>query len=190
MTYFTIKQICQSCGTYLLDSPEMPGWKKCPSCKFRVSKNVLENEVITLNELNPKGYALTNEYAANLNKLLIVMNKIRAAYGKPMVVNSGVRSDADQQRINPKAPKSKHISCQAVDIADSDGGLLKWVLANLDLMQTLGVFFEDFRWTPGWIHFQIVPPASGKRVFVPDTSPAKAAERWDGIYDHAKYDSK
>jgi hypothetical protein len=63
--------------------------------------------VITREEMNPKGYALTAEQEMNQQALFNAMNVIRAAYGKPMIVTSGVRSPEDQARINPGAPKSR-----------------------------------------------------------------------------------
>lgn len=123
--------------------------------------------MISAAELNPHNYDTSPEIAANLAELLDKINQVRAAWGKPMTVTSGLRSAADQQRINPSAPKSKHMTGQACDIADSDGSLASWVRANMKLMVSTGFWFEDFDHTIGWVHFQIVPPKSGNRVFIP-----------------------
>jgi hypothetical protein len=146
--------------------------------------------MISAKELNPNNYPTSDEQSSNLSTLLDKMNQVRQAYGKPMTVNSGLRSDADQARINPSAPKSKHLLGAACDINDPDGSLWKWVMDNLDLMQQLGLYFEDPRWTHhpdnhGWVHFQILPPASGKRIFVPSSAPAMAPNFWNGQYDHS-----
>lgn len=85
----------------------------------------------------------------------------------PMIVTSGLRSSEEQIRINPSAPKSKHLLGQAVDIADPGGAFRDWVLAHMDLMERIGLWFEDFGHTPGWVHCQIVPPKSGRRIFIP-----------------------
>jgi hypothetical protein len=145
-------------------------------------------QMITLKELNPNNYTLTKEQESNLNSLLDKLNQFRNAYGKPMTVTSGVRSEADQQRINPSAPKSNHLKGLACDFSDSKGELREYVLANLELMKTLGLYFEDFRYTPNWLHCQCVSPASGKRIFVPSSSPAPRPDLWDGKYDR-KFDS-
>lgn len=123
--------------------------------------------MITLKELNPKGYKTSPEVEANLNVLLERMNRVRAAWGKPMVVTSGLRSEADQARINPKASKSKHLLGQACDISDPKGELKAWINVNIKLMEEIDLWFEDFDHTPNWIHFQSVPPRSGKRFFIP-----------------------
>lgn len=123
--------------------------------------------MISLKELNPHGYTTTPEQAKNLAKLLTVMNEIRTKYGKPMTVTSGLRSDADQARINPKAKKSNHLMGLACDISDVDGLLWTWCMLNVKVLETLGVYLEDKQSTPTWVHFQITPPGSGKRVFKP-----------------------
>lgn len=123
--------------------------------------------MISEKELNPHGYKPDVETAANLAKLLTIMNVIRTAYGKPMTVTSGLRSDADQKRINPKAPKSNHIKGLAVDISDPHGEVWAWCMTNMKLMEEQGIYFEDKNATPTWVHFQIVPPKSGKRIFKP-----------------------
>jgi hypothetical protein len=84
-----------------------------------------------------------------------------------MIVTSGLRSATDQQRINPSAPKSNHLIGAAADIQDSDGSLAAWTAANLPLMESIGLWMEDFGHTPGWVHYSIYPPKTGKRVFIP-----------------------
>ncbi len=150
-----------------------------------------------MKELNPNGYATTPEQQANLNFLLNRLNKARALYNIPMTITSGLRSQEDQDRINPSAPKSKHLLGQAADIRDSDGHLRDWVLEHLDEMAQIGFWFEDFRWTGlknderghRWVHFQVVPPNSGARIFRPSLAEATDPNCWDGMYDHA-LDSK
>jgi uncharacterized protein YcbK (DUF882 family) len=127
--------------------------------------------MISLQELNPHAYTTTDEIDANLAILLERINVIREAYGIPMVVTSGLRDTAQQMALiasgKSNAPKSKHLTGQACDIQDKDGALRDWVKANMDLMESTGFWFEDFDHTPGWVHFQIVPPGSGNRVFIP-----------------------
>jgi len=130
---------------------------------------------------------LPAEHQANLKILLEKINKVRAAWNKPMTVTSGYRSVADQMRINPKAPKSGHLAGACVDISDPNGDLRNWILSNLELMKSIGFWFEDFRYTKGWVHFSINPPASKKRIFIPIAEPPPHPELWDGKYD-LKYD--
>lgn len=123
--------------------------------------------MISLKELNPHNYPTTPEIAANLQELWKRLNRVRDAWGEPMTITSGLRSQADQQRINPKAPASKHLLGLAADVADG-GDLKAWILKNVPLMEKIGLWFEDFSSTPTWVHFQIKPYGSwkpGKSIF-------------------------
>lgn len=116
------------------------------------------------------------ELRDNLTELLVKINNVRDAWGKPMTVTSGWRSKEDQIRIyrskgivdeKKMHMKSKHFFCQAIDISDPNKELQKWIKKNLPLMEEIGVWFEDFSYTPTWVHIQIVPPGSGNRFFIP-----------------------
>ena len=110
---------------------------------------------------------LSEEIQKNLPILLERVNKIRALWGKPLTVTSCVRSQADQERINPAAPKSKHLIGAAVDIFDKDGSLKSWIKDNESVLEDAELWMEDFSATPTWCHFQCLPPKSGKRFFIP-----------------------
>ena len=121
--------------------------------------------MISPQELNPHGYDTTPEVDDNLATLLSRINQVRTAWGKPMVVTSGLRSQADQARINPSAPKSKHLIGAAVDIADADGSLNAWLKADSSILEGAQLWCEERQ--GGWQHFQIFPPGSGHRWFFP-----------------------
>lgn len=130
----------------------------------------------------------TEEISQNIDRLLVALNVVREAYGKPMTVASGWRPRSYNNTIKNAGKASNHTLGLAVDFRDQDGTLRAFVLENLELMQKLGLYFEDFRWTPGWVHFQIVAPKSGKRIFVPFAGqPALKPQAWSGRYDK-KYD--
>lgn len=112
----------------------------------------------------------------NLEEVLLRINKIRTAYNKPMKVTSGYRTMSDHKRIynakgifdEKKIPmQSKHLYGKAVDISDPNKDLQKWCLANIKMLEDVGLWLEDFSATPNWVHFQIEPPKSGKRMFKP-----------------------
>lgn len=119
--------------------------------------------------------SLDKEIQDNLNILLDKVNKVRTAYSKPMIVTSGLRTKKHHLEIYarkgifpPKVPmKSNHLFGRAVDFADGDGKLKKWILENIKLIEEIGLYMEDFTATKTWVHFQINPPASGKRFFKP-----------------------
>jgi uncharacterized protein YcbK (DUF882 family) len=125
----------------------------------------------------------TPEVKANIKVLYEKINIIREKYGKPMSVSSGWRPQAINDATSNAAKKSKHIVGLAIDIKDTDSKLWKWCMENLELLQELGLYLEDKRWTPTWVHFQIGPPASGLRIFRPSRAAATAPELWNGNYD-------
>lgn len=145
---------------------------------------------MTKKDLNPHNYPLTKEQDQNLDILLDKLNKIDEKYhkdtGKSLIITSGVRNAIDQMRINPTAPKSKHLSGEAAD--NLDNGLWQWILKNLDFMHSIGISVEDPRWTHSnktgnWIHIQSVPPKSKRMIFIPSNNPPTDPNFWDGKYD-------
>lgn len=118
-------------------------------------------------DLNPKNYNLTPDVSANLDDLCQRVNLLEMLYGKPFVVTSGLRSKADQMRINPKAPNSKHVLGCAVDISDPRKELQNWLIKNVEALTDAELWCEHFDATPTWVHFQSIAPGSGKRFFKP-----------------------
>jgi uncharacterized protein YcbK (DUF882 family) len=122
----------------------------------------------------------SKEVQANLLILLEKMNKVRALYGKPMSVTSGLRTLAHHiqvyktlavQRkkefnINQVPMGSMHLKGAAVDISDPDGKLYEWCQANVDKLEEIGLWCEESDDQPR-VHFQIFPPRSGRRFFKP-----------------------
>jgi len=84
-------------------------------------------------------------------------------------VNSGWRPPAVNQRIPGAAPASKHMTGQAIDVADGEGDLGAFVVtaAGLALLGEHELWIESPAHTPRWVHFQTVPPKSGRRIFIP-----------------------
>ena len=125
----------------------------------------------TIQELNPHNYPTTPIIDCNLNTLFTRLVELQNAVGHDLKVNSGLRDQAQQNALiesgKTNASHSKHLSGAAVDISDPDGSLASWTKENLTLMGTIGFWMEDFGHTPGWVHYQILPPGSGNRVFIP-----------------------
>jgi hypothetical protein len=124
-----------------------------------------------MKELNRHGYDTNPTIDANLKILHERMNEIRQAWGKPMIVTSGLRSDEKQALLiaqgKSKATASKHLAGAACDIADPTGELGEWCLNNEDILRRVGLWCEHPEYTTGWVHFQIMAPRSGKRFFIP-----------------------
>lgn len=133
---------------------------------------------ISMDELlkGTKLESLPKEHQDNLKILLEKVNKIRTAYNKPMTITSGYRSMDDHLRIykekgitdKSKIPmQSRHLYGLACDISDPKQELQKWIKSNIKLLEDVGLWCEDFSATKNWVHFQIVPPKSGSRFFLP-----------------------
>jgi uncharacterized protein YcbK (DUF882 family) len=104
----------------------------------------------------------TDEQTVNLTILLDRLNKVRVAWGKPMTITSGLRNDADMERIykSKKYPRmSKHLFGQAADISDPKLELYNWLIANdCAMLKKYNLWME--KGTTNWVHVQIVPMAS------------------------------
>ncbi len=85
------------------------------------------------------------------------------------LVSSGWRPATINAGVPNAAPRSRHISGQAVDIFDPRGALDAWLMTHTgqDALAGIGLWLESPDHTRGWSHVQTVPPRSGRRVFVP-----------------------
>lgn len=101
----------------------------------------------------------------NLEDLCRKINSL--GYAPPMRATSCLRSIKDQQRINPSAMGSSHLYGCAVDIADPDGKLKNWCVANKAKLIECGLWMEDPKYTTSWCHLSSYMPKSGKRIFIP-----------------------
>ena len=110
----------------------------------------------------------------NLEDLRERVNKVRLAYGKPLMVTSGFRTLQQHLRIysqkgitdQTKIPmRSNHLVGKAVDFSDPKREFYHWLLAHQDLFADCGLYMEEG--TVGWVHLQAIPPKSGRRVFLP-----------------------
>ena len=119
------------------------------------------------------------EHQDNILELMSKLNKVRYKWGKPMITTSGYRYWADHVRIyKQKAeregkvfdestiPKgSKHLFGLACDIYDPELKLTKWLKNNPKILEEIGLWCEEGN--SNWVHFQIRPPKSGNRWFLP-----------------------
>lgn len=135
---------------------------------------------------------LPKDQQDNIMDLFERINKVRSAYGKPMKVNDGYRRAQDAPKNGAAA--SNHFKGAAIDLDDDDAGTLwKWLMQpkQMQMLKDLGLWLEHGCWTHSaggtWVHFQIFPPKSGHRIYVPSTAPNPNPSFWDGKYD-SKYD--
>lgn len=82
-------------------------------------------------------------------------------------VNSGWRPADYNKTVANAAPNSRHITGQAVDIADPDGVIDSHLHTHFDLLIKHRLWMEHPAATKGWSHLQSVPPRSGNLCFYP-----------------------
>jgi hypothetical protein len=113
-------------------------------------------------------HELTAELLANARATLRRANRLLDAAGiADGRVNSGWRPPSVNAAIPNASPRSRHLTCQAIDLGDPADELDAWCMTNLQVLERLGLWLEHPDATPGWCHVQTVPPRSGRRVFVP-----------------------
>jgi len=120
---------------------------------------------------------LTFEVRANAEDTVTKVNSLLAvleAENVPLetnkqgsIINSGWRPPQINGQVKNAAPKSKHMTAQACDLYDPEGILDEWCLENPNSLAAIGLWQEYPSATKGWLHIQVVPPRSGKRVFYP-----------------------
>lgn len=93
--------------------------------------------------------------------LILAMQSVRDAWGKPMTVNCGARCQMHNYMVGG-AKNSAHLYGLAADIADEDGSLKAWIEPQLE---RFGLWLENPISTVGWAHLQIRPAST--RVFNP-----------------------
>jgi len=126
------------------------------------------------------GRELTHEIIQNaqvtVDKANELLERFEAETGIVIdTVASGWRPSAVNGNTKNAATGSRHLTARAVDLRDTpERDLARWCLRNLDQLEDIGLWMEDPQWTPTWVHLQILPPGSGRRVYVPSTQPPLA----------------
>lgn len=117
---------------------------------------------------------LTDEIRRNADVTVAKANRLLERAGRSAIdeVRSGWRPQAVNDATANAARSSRHLTAQAIDLPDNDRTLATWCVDNLDVLKELGLWMEDPRWTPTWVHLQTIPPKSERVVFIPNSAPA------------------
>lgn len=124
---------------------------------------------------------LTDQITENARETCRRWNTLlRAFFNSTSINHRGVRSGWRPPDVNARvpgaAPNSTHMLGLACDVEDPDKALAAFVVANPELVSTIGLWFEDplavnpdtkKTYTPTWVHGQTVPPKSGRRFYIP-----------------------
>jgi hypothetical protein len=113
--------------------------------------------------------ALTPQIEKNAALTVQLANALLARFGQGRRVNSGWRPPEVNEKTPGAAVMSKHMTGQAIDLADPEGDLDEWLMtqAGQSALAELGLWHEHPAATKGWCHVQTVPPRSGRRTFYP-----------------------
>lgn len=128
--------------------------------KYACSDEVRRNALDTVNKTNQL-------------KLLAALDGVEFPDDATEVA-SGWRPDSINECTSNAAKLSSHIKGCGLDTRDPQRMFARWCLRNLDKLAKIGLWMEDPRWTPTWVHLQTYPPPSGKRVYIPSIKPPLA----------------
>lgn len=120
----------------------------------------------------------TPEHKANANKLLLAVNVLHdllVAKGVTFPYNpktnslvSGTQYGGFRPQSCPEgAPNSAHKQALAVDLYDPQGTIDLTLYDNADLLEKVGIYIEAPDKTPGWSHWSVRRPPSGRHIFNP-----------------------
>ena len=116
--------------------------------------------------IGPHREPYTEQMIGNATILLSRVNALMALCGFKTTVNSGWRPPAYNATIPNASPTSKHMTMQAIDLADT-GQIAAYLNENRQILKDHGLWMEHPASTRGWCHLQSVPPKSGNLVFYP-----------------------
>lgn len=120
----------------------------------------------------------TDERSAQAERLIAACAKLQAlmvADGVKFQINprTGTTISGEiyggfrPQSCKEGAPHSAHKEGQAVDRYDPLNEIDNWIMDHQDVLVTCGIYIEHPSATPGWSHWGIRAPASGRHVFYP-----------------------
>lgn len=127
-------------------------------------------EVAFAQELTPAIRRNAEDLLQRVNRLLALMTTVdfERHPRTGSLVTSGWRPAAVNAATPGAAPRSLHMSGQAVDLYDPDGDLDDWCMAHQHLLARLDIdlYLEHPSQTKGWCHLQSAPPKSQARFDV------------------------
>lgn len=111
-------------------------------------------------------YPPSDEQLAAAKDIVEKLGSLEEAFGSPIVLTSGYRPP----EINATVPGAKHADahekCMGADLRDLGKELSKWCLANLLVLETIGLWMEAPGSAQNHVHVQTYAPKSGRRVFI------------------------
>ena len=109
---------------------------------------------------------LTDELRKNAEVTVARVNALLSHFKQSRKVVSGWRPHIVNAATPGAAIFSKHLTCEACDLADPQGDLDEWCMDHPEILEELRLWQEHPSASKGWAHLQIVPYKSwipGKR---------------------------
>ena len=94
-----------------------------------------------------------------------ILERVRSAFGKPVMINSGYRSPALCEAIGSK-PTSQHCDGEAADIeifGVSNYDLAKYIENNLNFDQLILECWDGIEPNSGWVHVSYVNDIANRK---------------------------
>lgn len=116
----------------------------------------------------------TSEMLADAAEVVRRVNLFLTMFGASRDVSSGYRPPEVNAATPGAAKNSHHMTCKAVDLRDKDGKLGAFALASVKRLEDCDLYLEhpidtftvkNGKVTARWVHLQIVPPRSKRRIF-------------------------
>jgi len=136
--------------------------------KYRrdLTEDIIQNAQITVERVNELLLAFHDALGIEIDEV--------ASGWRPPSVNEGTAN---------AAKTSTHLTAEACDLRDTENrDLARWCVINPKRMEDAGLWMEspEHTWratVPGarpWVHLQIRPPRSGRRIYIASNAPATA----------------
>lgn len=117
---------------------------------------------------------LTDEMRVDADKIIAKASELLHRIGvNKCFITSGWRP-IDINKAEGGSPKSQHIYCRAIDIADPTKVIGLYCVENIEQLAEIGLWLESLVKTHAsdnkqewWVHLQTQPPKSGARIFLP-----------------------
>lgn len=147
------KQICDYCGSYMLQISSIIKWLSC-ACGFRkYMKEIITEKQFYKGRDEQYKNELTDEIKNNAK---IILNRVNALLDELKIekaeVSSGWRPESINSNTKGASKKSAHMVGMAIDIVDNNHELYNKILERSDLLKKYDLWMEDKESTPTWVH--------------------------------------
>lgn len=133
------------------------------------------DQYVGIHKDSPDWDTIRQDNAARLLTACANLQNIMEADGVKFPINPKTGSEISGETYGGFRPQScpigaahsSHKEGLAVDRFDPNGEIDGWLMRHQDVLEMTGIYIEAPDSTPGWSHWTIRAPMSGKHVFIP-----------------------